>query len=452
MKKLVSQLVFHAKHGNSCKASSVINTMASKGSTISSSSLCSPETVDFLLPTAPCPKSSFWFEMDFKTQISKSDVFISIDSLAAACRPPYRTPTRSMNVSLSAITPGCKMDPRSMQPLVLDFAISLQQLLLLRSLLFGLEGDSLSKLIRTAYSSSSDISTTALSSNITLGELEKEDLACGVWCLDPVLRDIAPPLDGIAIGNTFSLNNLPWFQATHFPVFLPPNVSAASATVLMQGVIESRKRLGVVLGQSFFVLTEVLVASSSTSTSNTTIQPKTSLSTSASNGNIEHPALGNNGNNGSVNGASQSPMKVKGKALLVIPLHLISLHLISVPESSPAILDVRFISGLDLNGLAVEATDSPVHTDSFWAAASTTTSTSHIPRPRRYGFALALESPEVAARAIEHVTVASSRAVTAKVAAFEKLWQSTVYKNEGKNSDNTTLPIPQRRQVELVNG
>jgi hypothetical protein len=319
--------------------------------------------------------------------------------------------------------------------------------------LFGLEGDSLTKLIRTAYScSTSDISTTALSSNITLGELEKEDLACGVWCLDPVLRDIAPPLDGIAMGNTFSLNNLPWFQATHFPVFLPPNVSATNATVLMQDVIESRKRLGVVLGQSFFVLTEVLVASSTITSSNTTIQPKMTLSTNASNGNIEHPALGNNGNNGSVNGASQSPVKVKGKALLVIPLHLISLHLISVPESSPAILDVRFISGLDLNGLAVEATDSPVHTDSFWAAASTTTSTSHIPRPRRYGFALALESPEVAARAIEHVTVASSRAVTAKVVAFEKLWQSTVYKNEGKNSNITTLPIPQRRQVELVNG
>jgi len=510
-KQQLSQNAFHAKHGSQCKSSAVLSAMSARGSTISSSSLSSPETVDFLLPTAPCPKAAFWFELGtidvLGTEGGKGGneeangndgsnrhhpvvqtnndggggsgrAIVAVDALAAACRPPYRTPTHAMNVSLLSVTPGFKMDPRSMQPLVLDFVVSLQQLLVLRALLLGVEGESLSRLVRSAYSSSRSNSNnsssepipTASSSSssgasLVLGELEQEDLACGVWCLDPIIREIAPPLDGIAAGNTFSLTNLPWFQATHFPVFLPPGVSSTNATVIMQGAIESRRRLGVVLGQSFFVLTEVAMSSSS----NNSQQQQTSK-TSPTNGTSgeQHPALGSSGNSNSagnsVNGASQSPVKVKGKALLVIPLHLVSLHLVSSPESSPAILDVRFISGSNLTGLAVEATDSPAHSssDSLWSAAATTSSSSPLPRPRRYGFALALESPEVAARAIEHVTVASSRAVTMKVAAFEKLSSGTHLlssrigssgNGETGEGGGETAPLPpQKRQVELVTG
>jgi hypothetical protein len=490
--KLLSQNAFHAKHGSQCKSSAVLTAMSAKGSHMSTSSLSSPETVDFLLPTVPCPKSAFWFEFELGVAeggggegegmngggskrhhpLQSNDIFEGkttvavVDALAAACRPPYRTPTHAMNVTLMSVTPGIKMDARSMQPLVLDFAVTLQQLLVLRSLLLGVEGESFSKLIRAAYSSSSTSSSSSIDassfasvssagSSSTLGELEMEDLACGVWCVDPIVREIAPPLDGIAAGNTFSLTNLPWFQATHFPVFLPPGVSTANATVIMQGALESRRRLGVVLGQSFLVLTDVLTSSSNLQ------QPKTSP-TNATNGSSEHPALGSSGNssNNAVNGASQSPVKVKGKALLVIPLHLVSLHLISSPESSPAILDVRFISGSSISGLAAEATDSPAHSaESLWSAAATTSSSTPLPRPRRYGFALALESPEVAARAIEHVTVASSRAVTMKVSAFEKLANYSIVRSGstsggggggGNGGSGDLPPVPQKRQVELV--
>ena len=511
-KQQLSQNAFHAKHGSQCKSSAVLSAMSAKGSNISSSSLSSPETVDFLLPTAPCPKAAFWFELGTIDVLGAEGgkgggneeangnvgsnrhhppvvqtnndgggggggsgrAIVAVDTLAAACRPPYRTPTHAMNISLLSVTPGFKMDPRSMQPLVLDFVVSLQQLLVLRALLLGVEGESLSRLVRSAYSSSRSNSNnssgdpipTATSSSssgasLVLGELELEDLACGVWCLDPIIREIAPPLDGIAAGNTFSLTNLPWFQATHFPVFLPPGVSSTNATVIMQGAIESRRRLGVVLGQSFFVLTEVAMSSSNNS------QQQTSKASPTNGSGEQHPALGSSGNSNSagnsVNGASQSPVKVKGKALLVIPLHLVSLHLVSSAESSPAILDVRFISGSNLTGLAVEATDSPAHSssDSLWSAAATTSSSSPLPRPRRYGFALALESPEVAARAIEHVTVASSRAVTMKVAAFEKLSSGThlLSSRSGSNGSGETAegrgetaPLPQKRQVELVTG
>lgn len=39
-------------------------------------------------------------------------------------------------------------------------------------------------------------------------------------CLDPLLRAVAPPLDSIRPGNSFSLQRLPWFSASVYPVVL----------------------------------------------------------------------------------------------------------------------------------------------------------------------------------------------------------------------------------------
>jgi hypothetical protein len=112
---------------------------------------------------------------------------------------------------------------------------------------------------------------------------------------------------------------------------------------------------------------------------------------------------------------------------LVAPLHLASLHLVSPADASPAILDVRLIAGPDggaatgsgAAGLASAgdaAAPSPASVASVSASAG-----GFLHPPRRFGFALALESAEVAQRAVEHVKAASARVVTAKVAVIKDL-------------------------------
>jgi len=400
----------HSGHGPQCRAASVVNSMASK--------LCdadfSAESADFLLPTKPGPSPRYWFA----ATASASEYAAVSDHSVGGNGSDGGSPTPALSAVAAAEAAVAR--PRFRSPLgylgdgITDFSRRLQQLFVLRSLLFGVAGGSVSRLVTTAYSSPPSPQNGAAAAK-PVEDLEAEDLTCSAFCLDPSVRSLAPPLDGIAPSNSFSLTGLPWFQATLFPVQLAPGIAATAATTRLQAALALRRRLGVVLGTSYLVVTDVLHPRAAT--------PEAAAAHAAT-------AATAGATSPSSSGAASAPaaaVRLRGRAQLVAPLHLASLHLVSPADASPAILDVRLIAGPD--GGAVTGSGAAGLASAGDAAAPSPASVASVSAsaggflhpPRRFGFALALESAEVAQRAVEHVKAASARVVTAKVAVIKDL-------------------------------
>jgi hypothetical protein len=111
---------------------------------------------------------------------------------------------------------------------------------------------------------------------------------------------------------------------------------------------------------------------------------------------------------------------------------------VSAADASPAILDVRLIAGPDGgaaagSGAAGLASEGDAAAPSAASVASVSAAAGgFLHSPRRFGFALALESAEVAQRAVEHVKAASARVVTAKVAFVKGLADLTMVNGDAQ--------------------
>ena len=192
-------------------------------------------------------------------------------------------------------------------------------------------------------------------------------------CLDPhVLRVLAPPPDSIRPGNSFSIAALPWFAATFYPALLdlavppvgPPSAAVAAAAEVQNGkptfsganaalspldvlapltsVSSAARRVGVVLGQSYIVLAE-LVSVNGDGAAVPLPAPPAPYGIAAS------------GNQSSHAGPTvATPLSQRARALTVLPLHYT--YTSSAGPRAPHVLDVRCLVRERLPLLRVTAT------------------------------------------------------------------------------------------------
>ena len=245
-----------------------------------------------------------------------------------------------------------------------------------------------------------------------------DDLVLGEWaCDDMQVREFVCPLDAISPGNTFTLSALAWAPATlwaismrELPSPLGDGGSAAAdggataLAVLAERVRDGSaapRRVAVVLGKTFLVIAEPLVARAAP----------------------PPPA---------------PPPRARARALAVLPLH--TTFVSPVPAAGVAgaasVVDVRFVARgwgdqAPRPAAPIVVTPSPVSRASLPLALPSTpppgpdTSPSERaawrPTPRVLGCTLAFESVERAAAVVAHVDAARSRVLRARTNALDML-------------------------------
>ena len=185
---------------------------------------------------------------------------------------------------------------------------------------------------------------------------------------DALLRVIAPPLDSIRVGNMFSVRGLTWYAATQYPITLdlsvppiglpalqggvplvprrPSGVSAASGmsggsdpTAPLAVATPTARRMGVVLGQSYLVLGEMVARHASTGGAPATAGVSEPVAAAPP----RPPAAPASTSTATLPGTVL--VVTKARAQSVCPLHLTYTF---TPPSSPNVLDVRLLARDDI--------------------------------------------------------------------------------------------------------
>ncbi len=348
------------------KAIDVLRTLASLGA----SQVPTPETAELLFPP-PLPRAGS----------DSQDASDSVRQRWEGCLPD--------SVQTGAMgrldSPGARVS---------HFSRQLQQALVLRSVMLGLHGTGIEELRRAAYESSSLAHSPSRPADAPVRETEVPtwlpDVQSGVWTVDPWLLRVAPPFDSIEVGNTFTLSSLPWFLATYCPVVLPPRASEAEANAAVQSCGLAQRRLAIVLGQSYLVLAEVL-------------QPRATARTVV----------------GEAAPQPGSP-RVRGRAVLVSPLHFTSVHRVSA--TSP-VVRVRLLSGTSAVAFATDLGEELVQSPGHGAGSNAVALFSRKPTMglRAFSFTLVMDHVDIAHQCVTHVQTVSERIRKGKLDALAAL-------------------------------
>jgi len=259
------------------------------------------------------------------------------------------------------------------------FSLACRHLFALRSLLVLALGQGVQPLLAACRGSA------------PVPELVSDDLACGAFVLDTGLRLIAPPVDSIRPGNVFTLSTFSFFTAAHFPVA----AAVASAPVArglpgggrdplapLTAAQSQQRRIAVVLGQSYMVLAVILAGRGGASS-----------------------RVGAPGSPGG------TPAKVRGRALLVAPLHAV--FVTPLPDA-PTIVDVRILTRESFGAGLVQDLGP-------WKAEGGSRLGEGGLHLRVASFCLALDQLDAPGRVVAHVETARGRVLMTKVEDVAKL-------------------------------
>jgi hypothetical protein len=251
------------------------------------------------------------------------------------------------------------------------------------------------------------------------------DPAARGLAVDPAIRALSPPLDAIRPGNTFSLQRLPWFAATAYPVVLalpaPPvgpapahPASPSDLTALLAPLAASGmggggggaltggaagsatggggRRVGVVLGQTYLVLADY----------GTGAPPGVHADGSARPVSSAGPVGGDGAS------APAPALAQRGRAVSVVPLHY---TYVSVPSGGARhVADVRFVTRTRV------ALARPIATSITEADAGGGGGVLEVA-----GFTLVMDTAELAAITAAHVDAARRRILAGKLGVARAL-------------------------------
>lgn len=312
------------------------------------------------------------------------------------------------------------------------FASSFAQLCALRSLLGALQGQTCDALVAAAYSDASGAPAVP-----AMTEEQGDDLHGGAWLLHDAtdaarLRLIAPPFDSISTGNTFSLSSLPYFLANHIPMAVDPLASPASLSASLSAAMQQQmhRRVGVVLGQSYLVIAEIVQSRSGGSGGGAAARPSVPAPAAAS----SLPAKSNTSGSGGAT-SSSGAIKIRGRALSVSPLHFTRVAVIpglpntvlvtvwcrdkmELAELLPmsAVEGPAAASSLTLPTASSRTLPSPTAVSTTWPSSYTSSLAL-----RCYAFTLVMDNADLAAHTVAHVQAARERILTSKKEALKSL-------------------------------
>lgn len=313
-----------------------------------------------------------------------------------------------------------RTDKTTEDPKFFTFGKVLQQLLILRSLIYGLHDDMLNKFIGIVYGNLYKLPTGETDNSLkllhyNLNKVTQGELFSNVWLMDPWIRLIAPPFDSIEVGNTFTLSSLSWHPGIHIPLSF---YTSKNVVQLIQGLDEKQKRrICIVLGQSYLVIAELLTSKNLPTTTTT---------------NQSNPQ-------------SSGVPRTRGRALIVCPLHLtIVRHFANIPGI------------MDISILAKDTIPLATGTGSVHVASSENSNTignpevineiqllnkRNIQHFQLYSFTLLVENMELQNKITQHVRTAQERITSGKLIALKNFRNFSRVPSNDDTSSNTNTSV-----------